>query len=343
MESNSPLRLSVLDQSPIRAGATPRQAIQETIELARLADRLGYHRYWVSEHHNTASLASSTPEVLIAHLAGQTERIRVGSGGVMLPHYSALKVAENFRMLETLFPGRIDLGIGRAPGSDRFTAHVLNPNNTFRDEDFAEQLMDLKAFLRDEVVEDTIHAKVKAMPQADTVPEPWLLSSSGQSGLFAAHLGLAFSFAQFINPLGGPEMVQLYKERFRPSEFFQVPTANVALFVLCADTDEKAQQLRASLELQMLRIEQGKRGPFPTYEEAKVYQYTPEEQTRLEFNRHRMISGTPEQLREQLEQLAASYGVNELVIVTITADFADLLRSYQLLAEAFELTPAVAV
>ncbi|MFC7669852.1 MsnO8 family LLM class oxidoreductase [Hymenobacter humi] len=168
-----------------------------------MADRLGYSRFWVSEHHNTNTLAGSTPEVLIAHLGNHTQRIRLGSGGVMLPHYSALKVAENFRMLESLFPGRIDLGMGRAPGGDRLTAHALNPSNTFSEQDFVEQLMDLQAYLRDDRVPETIHERVMAIPQAPGVPELWLLSSSGQSGLFAAHLGMAFSFAQFINGNGG--------------------------------------------------------------------------------------------------------------------------------------------
>jgi luciferase family oxidoreductase group 1 len=343
MESTPNIRLSVLDQSPVRPGTTPRQAVLETVQLAQLADRLGYHRFWVSEHHNTPFLAGTTPEVLIAHLAGQTARIRLGSGGVMLPHYSALKVAENFRMLETLFPGRIDLGIGRAPGSDRFTAQVLNPGNQFSDEEFAEQLMDLKAFLFDEEVPDTIHARVKAMPQAPTVPEPWLLSSSGQSGLYAAHLGMAFSFAQFINPNGGPKLMQLYRDRFKPSAFFAEPTANVAVFVLCADTEQKANELRAAMELQMLRIEQNRRGPFPSYEEARDYPYTAEERGRLAYNRGRILSGTPAQLREQLTEVARSYEVEEIVVVTITADFQDRLRSYQLLAKAFELAPVAVV
>src|SRR6476469_2781792 len=226
MPSSVPkLRLTVLDQSPIRPGSTPREALLETVQLARLADRLGYTRFWVSEHHNTHTLAGSTPEVLIAHLGSQTSRIRLGSGGVMLPHYSALKVAENFRLLETLFPGRIDLGMGRAPGGDRLTAHALNPNNTFNEKDFVEQLMDLQAYLRDERVPDTIHEKVMAIPQAPTAPELWLLSSSGQSGLFAAHLGMAFSFAQFINGNGGPQAVRTYRERLRPSAALLAPEA----------------------------------------------------------------------------------------------------------------------
>ncbi|PJJ60847.1 LLM class flavin-dependent oxidoreductase [Hymenobacter chitinivorans] len=338
--NHQPLRLSVLDQSPVRQGGTARQAILETVELAQLADRLGYTRYWVSEHHNTATLAGSTPEVLLAHLGGVTRRIRLGSGGVMLPHYSALKVAENFRMLETLFPGRIDLGVGRAPGSDRLTASVLNPANNFAENDFIEQLMDLSRYLTDADEPGSIQEKVKASPRAETVPEPWILSSSGQSGLFAAYLGMAFSFAHFINPTGGPQMVKMYQDRFKPSVHLQQPLANVAVFVLCADTEEKARQLHESLALQMLRLERGERQPMGPYEEIKDYQYSAAELERMAYHRQRIISGTPARLKDQLTDLARQYGVGEVVAVTITYDFADRLRSYQLLAEAFALTPA---
>ncbi|GAC1372687.1 MAG: LLM class flavin-dependent oxidoreductase [Hymenobacter sp.] len=331
------LRLNVLDQSPIRPGATARQAILETVALAQLADRIGYTRFWVSEHHNTNTLAGSTPEVLIAHLGSHTRHIRLGSGGVMLPHYSALKVAENFRMLETLFPGRIDLGMGRAPGGDRLTAHALNPSNTFSEQDFVEQLMDLQAYLRDEQVPDTIHERVMAIPQAPTAPELWLLSSSGQSGLFAAHLGMAFSFAQFINGHGGPEAVRTYRERFRPSKELAAPLANMAVFVLCADTAEKAAALRAAMDLQLLRFGKGERHTFPSAAEVSGYRFSATDQAHLAHNRTRVVSGTPEQVHTQLTNLAADYAVDEITAVTITADFQDRLRSYELLAEAFHL------
>ncbi|UOQ71336.1 LLM class flavin-dependent oxidoreductase [Hymenobacter cellulosilyticus] len=340
--NHQPLRLSVLDQSPVRQGGTARQAILETVELAQLADRLGYTRYWVSEHHNTATLAGSTPEVLLAHLGGLTQHIRLGSGGVMLPHYSALKVAENFRMLETLFPGRIDLGVGRAPGSDRLTASVLNPANNFAENDFIEQLMDLSRYLTDADEPDSIQAKVKASPRAETVPEPWILSSSGQSGLFAAYLGMAFSFAHFINPNGGPQMVKMYQDRFKPSVHLQKPLANVAVFVLCAETEEKAQQLHESLALQMLRLERGNLQPMGPYEEIKDYQYSSADRQRMAYHWQRIVSGTPAQLKVQLTDLAQQYGVEEVVAVTITYDFADRRRSYELLAEAFALTPSQA-
>ncbi|HEX8503981.1 MAG TPA: LLM class flavin-dependent oxidoreductase [Hymenobacter sp.] len=335
------LRLNVLDQSPIRPGSTPRQAVLETVELAQLADRLGYTRFWVSEHHNTETLAGTTPEVLIAHLGNHTSRIRLGSGGVMLPHYSALKVAENFRMLETLFPGRIDLGMGRAPGGDRLTAHALNPANTFSEQDFVEQLMDLQAYLRDDKVPETIHERVMAGPQAPSVPELWLLSSSGQSGLFAAHLGMAFSFAQFINGHGGPAAVRTYRQRFQPSKELAAPLANMAVFTICADTEAKAQELRAAMDLMLLRFGKGERGTFPTADEVRSYQFTAEDRLHLRHNQGRVVSGTPEQVHAQFTALAAEYAVDEITAVTITADFQDRLRSYELLAEAFKLIPTM--
>ena len=334
------MRLSVLDQSPVRPGATARQALLETTELAQLADRLGYHRYWVSEHHNTAALAGPAPEVLLAHLGNHTRRIRLGSGGVMLPHYSALKVAENFRLLEALFPGRVDLGLGRAPGADRLTAHALNPHNTFSEQDFVEQLLDLQAYLRDEKVPGTIHEKVLAIPQTATVPPQWLLSSSGQSGRFAAHLGMGFSFAQFINPQGGPAAVAQYRAQFRPSAELAAPAANVAIFVLCAATEDKARQLRAATDLQLLRFGRGERLTYPTAAEVAAYRFTPDDERHLAHNRPRVVSGNPAQVREQLTALAAAYGVDEVLAVTITADFEDRRRSYELLAEAFALPAA---
>lgn len=342
MEHSSAIRLSVLDQSPVPMGRTPHEALQHTLELARLTDRLGYSRFWVSEHHNATSLAGSAPEVLLARLGAETSRIRVGSGGVMLPHYSALKVAENFRLLEALYPGRIDLGVGRAPGTDRITAHALNPHNTFSDEDFGEQLMSLRAYLRDEEVPDTIHEKVKAAPFISTVPELWLLSSSGQSGLFAAHVGAAFSFAHFINPVGGPKMVQLYRERFQPSPELAQPLANVAVFVLCADTEDKARELADTLALQMLKLELGDRTPVGPYSTVQEYPLAPEQRHRLAHHHRRIVSGTPDQVKEELLQLAAHYQVDEVVAVTIAYEYQDRLRSYELLAEAFalEATPA---
>lgn len=331
------MKLSVLDQSPIRNGSNATEALQESVQLARLADKLGYTRYWLSEHHNTNSLAGASPEILIARLAAETERIRIGSGGVMLPNHSTLKVAENFRLLEALYPGRIDLGIGRAPGGDRITAHILNPSNTFDPKEFVQQLVDLQAWLTDKVTPGSVQEKVKAIPVIPSSPDLWMLTSSGESGLLAAHFGMALSFAHFIYPVGGPQAVAKYRDQFRPSPHLAAPLASVGIFVFCADTAEKAAELEAVMDYRLLSFEKGKYDVFPTYEEIKDIEYSAEELARIRANSGRRIAGTPPQVKARLEQLAADYGVDELVIATITQDHADRLRSYELLAEAFQL------
>ncbi|GAA4395077.1 LLM class flavin-dependent oxidoreductase [Nibrella viscosa] len=333
------INLSVLDQSPIRKGSNAHEALQETTALAKLADQLGYTRFWVAEHHNTTALAGSTPEILMAHLGGQTQHIRIGSGGVMLPHYSALKVAENFRLLESLFPGRIDMGVGRAPGGDRNTASVLNPGNTFSEQDFAQQLFDLQNYLNDRPV----YQNVKAMPVPPSVPEQWILSSSGQSAYFAAHFGMGFSFAHFINPNGGPQAVALYRERFQPSENLDQPQATMALFVFCSDDEETVRQQQAIVDHRFLQLETRGRLDPVDYDDVKAVVYSPAEQQRIEYNRQRMVLGSPEQVKDQLLRYADQYGVDELILANIASDFADRLRSYELLAEACALPRPQAV
>ncbi|MFD2864667.1 LLM class flavin-dependent oxidoreductase [Mucilaginibacter antarcticus] len=333
--STTKIRLSVLDQSPIRKGVTAEQAIQETIALAKYTEQLGYTRFWVSEHHNTGSLAGSTPEVLIAYLAAQTSTMRIGSGGIMMPNHSTLKVAENFRMLEALAPGRVDLGMGRAPGTDRITAAMLNPSNHFAENDFVEQLADLRNYFHDRAEPGTIQQKIRAIPQVQTVPAMWLLSSSGQSGLFAAHFGMAFSFAHFINPVGGAQAVQTYKERFQPSEELQQSEANMAIFVFCSEDEEKVRQHKAVMDHRFIEFERG-RGLSPLgYDDIKDVAYSLQEQDRMRYNRQRVVAGTPAMVKTRLSQLAESYGVNEIVAVTIAEDFDDRLESYRLLADLF--------
>jgi luciferase family oxidoreductase group 1 len=334
MDTNK-IRLSVLDQSPVRKGVTAEQAVQETIQLARYTDELGYTRFWVSEHHNTGSLAGSTPEVLIAYLASQTKNIRVGSGGVMMPNHSALKVAENFRMLEALAPGRIDLGMGRAPGTDRLTASVLNPSNQFREDDFVEQLYDLRNYFHDTGQPGTPQDKIRAIPQVKTVPDMWLLSSSGQSGVFAAHFGMGFSFAHFINPIGGPEAVAMYRERFKPSDDLANTQANVAIFVFCSEDEDKIRRHQAVMDFRFNQFEKGK-GFLPfNYDDIKDVAYTADEQDRIQYNRKRVITGTPTEMKAKLTKLAEDYKVDEIIAVTIAEDFGDRLLSYKLLAEQF--------
>jgi luciferase family oxidoreductase group 1 len=331
------MRLSVLDQSPIRSGGTAADAIHETLELAQICERLGYHRYWLAEHHSSRGLAGTSPEVLIGQVAARTARIRVGSGGVMLSHYSALKVAENFRVLETLFPGRIDLGIGRAPGSDQRTAYALARGGIRDIEHFPQQIADVVGWLHDRLPADHPFRDVRAMPSGPTAPEVWLLGSSDASAIYAAEQGLAFSFAHFINADGGPQVTDLYRQRFRPSPELAAPMASVAIWAVCADTDEEARRLQRSRELALLRLYTGRYGPFPSVEEAEQFPYTPRDLAIIDHTRGRTVAGTPERVREELERMAHAYGVDELVIVTITHDFKARVRSYELLADAFAL------
>ena len=331
------LRLSVLDQSPVRKGVTAEQAVKETIALAKHTDQLGYTRFWVSEHHNTGSLAGSTPEVLLAYLGAQTKNIRIGSGGIMMPNHSTLKVAENFRMLEALFPGRVDLGMGRAPGTDRITASILNPSNHFSEQAFVEQLEDLQHYFHDTAEEGNVRQRIRAIPQIQTVPAMWLLSSSGESGLFAAHFGMGLSFAHFINPIGGPQAVQMYRERFKPSDDLQSPEASVAIFVFCSEDDEKIRRHQALMDYRFNQFEKGAGLTPAGYEDIKNVVYSDAEQGRILHNRKRVITGNLEQIKLKLTRLASDYNVNEIIAVTITEDFDDRLQSYTLLARAFGL------
>jgi len=256
----------------------------------------------------------------------------------MMPNHSALKVAENFRMLEALFPGRIDLGMGRAPGTDRLTASVLNPSNQFREQDFIEQLYDLNNYFHDTGELGTPQAKIRAIPQVQTVPAMWLLSSSGESGLFAAHFGMGLSFAHFINPIGGPQAIAAYRQRFKPSEDNAEQHANVATFVFCSEDEEKIRQHQALMDYRFTQFEKGG-GLTPVgYEDIKDVVYSPLEQERILYNRKRVITGNPAQMKVKLTALANEYEVDEIIAVTITEGFEDRLISYKLLAEIFAIS-----
>ena len=331
--------LSVLDQSLVRRGATPADALAETVRLAQLADRLGYERYWVAEHHNTSALASTAPEVLIGHIASQTEHIHVGSGGVMLPHYSALKVAEAFRLLETLHPGRIDLGIGRAPGSDARTARALAPSGVPMDlREFPNQLLDLYGFLADDFPPDHEYHGIRAMPRPEAMPALWLLGSSDVSAGYAAELGWPFCYAHFINSHRADTALDAYRKLFAPSPVANEPRASMAVSALVAETEEEAEFLSWSRWGWRLMGADG-RGGIPPPEEALAFNYTEPEREYLEVLKRRSIYGSPEQVRERLLTMGERYGVDDFVVVTITYDYAARLRSYELLAEAFGLEP----
>lgn len=329
------ITLSVLDQTPIRRGSNAAQALQETIRLARHADRLGYTRYWLSEHHNTRTLAGASPEILIARLAAETRHIRLGSGGIMLPNHSALKVAENFRLLEALYPGRIDLGLGRAPGGDRLTAQLLNPSNTFDPQEYIQQIKDLDAFMSDASTPGTVQGKVRAIPHIDTRPELWMLTSSGDSAYLAAHFGMALSFAQFISPVGGPAAIKAYKERFRPSAQLASPKASVGVFAFCSEDPQKVKEVQAVMDFRLLSFEKGKYDLIPSYAEAKEYEYTEAEWQRVLYNRQRTAIGEPDWISHKFEAMTKEFGVDELVISTFTESLEDRMHSYELLAGIF--------
>lgn len=336
------MRLGILDQSPLRSGATPEQALAESVMLATRAEGLGYHRYWVAEHHNSSGLMGAAPEILITRIAAATERIRVGSGGVMLMHYSPYKVAETFRVMETLFPGRIDLGVGRAPGSDGLTAAALAYGNQVGMEYFAVKVADLVNWVQCEAPRTEALARVKVSPAGDHHPEVWLLGSTDQSAQLAAHLGLAFSFAHFIAPEEAVAVIRMYRQRFEPTATRPLPHVSLGVFVLCADTEEEARDLALCRDLWRRRMMSGREpGPWPSVEEARA-ELGADFVSNDPRSRHQIL-GTPEQVHTQLQRLVAETGADELSVVTITPEFEQRLRSYELLAEVFALEPEAAI
>jgi len=331
------LKLSILDQSPVISGGTPAQAVQATLELARRGEELGYHRYWLAEHHAIAALADPCPEVLLARLGAETRRMRIGTGGVLLPYYSAFKVAEVFRMLEALYPGRVDLGIGRAPGGDQRTAHAVGGGQFPSAEDFPQRVWELVGHLDGTLPDDHPHKRVRVQPGGDTAPQVWLLGSSDYSGLLAAQLGLRFAFAHFINAKGGDAVTRAYRERFQPSARERAPAAIVCVFAICAATDAEAERLAASIDLRRLHMALNMDTPVPTLEEAERHSYTAEERRYVLSQRDRAVIGGPEKCRRELIALAERYAADEVMLLTITGDYATRLRSYELLAAAFAL------
>lgn len=331
----SKIKLSVLDQSQIRRGSNAREALEESGKLAELAERLGFVRYWVSEHHNFKLVAGTAPEVLIPYLASKTSKIRIGSGGIMLPNHSTLKVAENFGLLETLYPNRIDLGIGRAPGGDRLSAYLLNPTNTFSEKDFYQQLIDLQAFFRGESEPGSVQEKVKAFPQPEESPEMWMLTSSGGSAQFAAHLGMALSFAQFINPEGGEDAAEFYRHNFKPSKELKEPKLNVGIFAFCSEDEQKVQDWITDFQYRILYIEMGGMGEFPSLDEIKSMHFSLQQKARMAFNRGRFIAGTPDVVKAELLKIADRYQTDEIMIATPAESWEDRKKSYELIAQMF--------
>lgn len=338
------MRLSVLDQSPIPEGLTGVDALRNTLDLAQLADRLGYHRYWVAEHHGGPMLASAAPEVLIGPIAAATSAIRVGSGGVMLPHYSPLKVAEAFSILAGLYPGRIDLGIGRAAGTDPMTTYALQRDRRqAAPDDFPEQLAELLAYLNDQMPPEHPFARLaKSLPGRPETAEPWLLGSSGQSAIWAAQIGLSYAFADFINSQGAP-LVADYRARHAAEHHDRLSHCAVAVRALCAETDEQAQYLASSSRMCMRLLHEGKLIEVPPPEKALRYLESVGELRASAVagvsGRRRTIVGSPETVAAGLTQVADEYEADEVIVLTITFDHAARRRSYELIAKAMELEP----
>ena len=331
------ISLSVLDLAPVPTGTSSAEAARRTVDLARLADRLGFARYWFAEHHSMASVASSAPEILIAHVAAATQRIRVGSGGIMLPNHAPLRIAEAFHTLEALYPGRIDLGIGRAPGSEPAASRALR---AFDGEQFPSHLSEMLALSRGELPSGHPFRRVRVMPEGVSLPPIWLLGSSGASARMAGSAGMGYSFASHFSPTPAAPAFAAYREHFTPSAQFPRPHAILGVAVVCAGSDEHARHLALTMDLARLRINRGEFLPLPSPEEALAYPYSEAEREAVRHYRDMSIVGAPDTVRALIEAKARDCGADEVMVVSNLHGHAERLRSYELLAEVFGLGAA---
>lgn len=329
-----PIPLSLLDLAPIGSGSDAVQALRQSTELARLVDRLGYTRVWFAEHHGMPSIASSAPEILIAHVAAATERIRVGSGGIMMQNHVPLKLAESFHTLAALHPGRIDLGIGRAPGTDPSTSRALRP---FGPNEFAGQLQELIGLSTGTLPDDHAFRRVRVVPEGVPLPPIYLLGSSGAGARFAGSMGLGYSFASHFSPAPAAPPMAEYRDAFQPSAGFPRPHAILAVSAICAPTDEEADRLASTGDLVWVRIRRGEFAPLPSPEEARAYPFTPEERAVADGYRALQYLGTPDDVAQRIQAAARDAGADEVMVVTTVHDPAARRRSYELLAGAWGL------
>jgi luciferase family oxidoreductase group 1 len=333
--------LSVLDLSPVTTATPGSAALRNSLDLARLADRLGYKRYWVAEHHNLANIASSSPEIMIGQIAAATSHLRVGSGGVMLPNHAPLMVAERFKVLEALFPGRIDLGLGRAPGTDQVTSYALRARQDARQgDDFLERFQELLLLERGGYPEGHPFRKVHAVPSDVALPPIWLLGSSSYSAQLAAAAGLGFAFAHHFADYDAATAMLSYREQFKPSVEFAEPYAILGTAVIAAETDAEAERLASSADLHYARRAQGEYAPLASPEEAAAYPYSPIDRERIAAQRTRLVVGGIDRVKTRLRALIEATRADELLITTMVFDHAARRHSYELLAEAFALTPS---
>ncbi|KQN97729.1 LLM class flavin-dependent oxidoreductase [Paenibacillus sp. Leaf72] len=334
------IKLGVLDQVLVPEGKTATEGLQQSTRLIQAVEELGYSRFWVSEHHSMRALAFSSPEVLIAHLAAATSRIRVGSGGIMLPHYSAYKVAENFRLLEALHPNRIDLGLGRAPGGMPLATRALQQDKYVDVNKYPQQVQDIIGYLHGSMPAGHPFEKLLAAPAISTAPEIWLLGSSGESARIAARLGTSYAFAEFFGTPGGEEAMQHYNEHFKSNNVLQNhPRSIIATIVICAETEEEANRLAMSSDLLFLGIQTGLEVPFlPSVQTAADYPYTEQDRHHILQTRQRRVIGTPEQVKKQLLLMSKEYNVGEILINSPIYDEKARIHSYRLIADAFGMS-----
>src|SRR5215813_9148403 len=334
-----PIALSILDLSPVPAGSSGAISLRNSLDLARLADGLGFTRYWVAEHHNLPSIASSAPDIMIGQIAAATTRIRVGSGGVMLPNHAPLMVAERFKVLEALFAGRIDLGLGRAPGTDPVTSYALRRRQNAGGDDFPERFQELLLFESNAFPEGHPFRSVRAMPQDVALPPIWLLGSSGYSAQLAAMVGVGFSFAHHFADHDAVAAMLTYRDRFKPSSARATPYAILACAAVCADSEAEAERLAATIDLNFVRRSRGEYLPLASPQEAAAYPYSPAERGLIARNRGRLFVGPQAVVLERLRDVITATKADEVMVTTMIYDHAARRRSYELLAEAFELRP----
>jgi luciferase family oxidoreductase group 1 len=330
--------LSILDLSPVAEGSSGAQSLRNSLDLARLADRLGYTRYWLAEHHNLPSIASPAPDIMIGQIAAATTRMRVGSGGIMLPNHAPLMVAERFKVLEALFPGRIDLGLGRAPGTDPVTSYALRRRQDGGgDDDFLQRFQELVLFDSGGFPEGHPFRAIRAMPQEVELPPIWLLGSSGYSAQLAAMVGAGYSFAHHFADHDPVDAMLSYRNQFKPSQARTTPYAILACAAVCADSDAEADRLATTIDLNFVRRRRGEYLPLASPEDAAAYPYSPPERSFVARNRARLFVGSKATLLERLAPMIAATRADEVMVTTMIYDHAARRRSYELLAEAFGL------
>lgn len=331
------MKLSILDQAPISSGQTAQEALRSAVKLAQLGEKLGYHRYWIAEHHDLFGLACPNPDVMLGVIGSQTERIKIGAGAVLLPYYRPFRVAETYNLLATLFPGRMDLGIGRAPGGSAEVSMALSDNYLEQVRNYSKDIDELMTFLHGRFPKDHTYSNLSPTPVPETPPDVWLLGTSEKSAKLAAEKGMKYTFGHFMTDQDGPVIAKTYRQSFQ-TDSEKKPYVMVAVHAICSETSEKANELALSSLLWRIRQDQPTDDhSIPTVEDAKNYLYTKENEEKIQSSKQQMIIGNPYEVKEQIKAIQTQYGADEIMIITITHDKKEVQQSYRLIAEAFKI------